>query len=94
MNVTWNRVDQLQDPASSSNTRHSMAKHLLPSSVKFVKILPVDGSRAVFSFFFVVRKSASRLRYSRLFDWLVWRINQSTAGNVIGSKKDPKITER
>lgn len=47
-------INMQQDPASSSNTRHSMAKHL----------------------------------YSRLFDWLVWRINQSTAGNVIGSKKD------
>ncbi|CAJ1390719.1 unnamed protein product [Effrenium voratum] len=35
-----------QDPTSSSNTRHSMAKHL----------------------------------YSRLFDWLVWRINLSAAG--------------
>ena len=29
------------------------------------------------------------LRYSRLFDWLVWRINQSTAGKGGGPKKDP-----
>lgn len=25
-------------------------------------------------------------RYSRLFDWLVWRINQSTAGKGTGKK--------
>ena len=39
-------VDQ-QDPASSSNTRHSMAKHLLPSCVQFGKTMR-DGSCAVF----------------------------------------------
>jgi len=45
-------INMQQDPAGSSNTRHSMAKHL----------------------------------YSRLFDWLVWRINQSTASKDTGKK--------
>ncbi|CAE7667888.1 XI-K [Symbiodinium pilosum] len=47
-------INMPQDPSSSSNTRHAMAKHL----------------------------------YSRLFDWLVWRINQSTAGKGGGPRKD------
>lgn len=49
-------INMPQDPANSSNTRHSMAKHL----------------------------------YSRLFDWLVWRINQSTAGKGTGKKESMK----
>jgi len=43
---TKKTIDMPQEPAASSQTRHSMSK----------------------------------VAYSRLFDWLVWRINQSTSG--------------
>eukprot|EP00931_Biecheleriopsis_adriatica_P076367 TRINITY_DN5007_c0_g4_i1.p1 TRINITY_DN5007_c0_g4~~TRINITY_DN5007_c0_g4_i1.p1 ORF type:complete len:1783 (-),score=512.44 TRINITY_DN5007_c0_g4_i1:78-4991(-) len=37
------------------------------------------------------RHSMAKTLYSRLFDWLVWRINQSTAGKgAAGNKKDTK----